>query len=281
MLKDRFEPMHINASSEDLDGNNGIGRYILLPGSDGRAQEIAQHFTSMVVKPHYRAHNLYLGTLVCDGKKIDVATVSSGMGCPSAEIIVHELFHLGARRFLRIGTAGSLQPDFVNVGDLINVQASVRDESTTQDYLPLEFPAVASLEMASSTLLAAEKLGLSHRIHTGLVHCKSSFYAREFGAGPRREQNKAYLDLLTNAGVLASEMETATLFIQSQFYNYQLRKEGIGPSHHVLSGAILGIVSSANAKTLEKSSKSKAAIDDNIALGLETIKTLAMQELLD
>ncbi|MDR3478574.1 MAG: nucleoside phosphorylase [Gammaproteobacteria bacterium] len=279
MPKNHFEPMHINASPEDMGGNNGIGRYILLPGSDGRAQEIARHFTSMVVKPHYRAHNLYLGTLLCDGKKIDVATVSSGMGCPSAEIIVHELFHLGARRFLRIGTAGSLQPDFVKVGDIVNVQASVRDEGTTQDYVPLEFPAVASLEMASSTLLAAERLGLSDRIHTGVVHCKNSLYAREFGAGPRHEQNKAYLDFLTKTGVLASEMETATLFIQSQLYNYQLRKEGSGPSHQVLSGAILGIIS--NTKTFDKTSKSKSAVDDNIALGLETIKTLAMQELLD
>lgn len=279
MPKNRFKPMHINAVPDDLSGNDGIGRYILLPGSDGRAQEIAAHFSNKVTKPHYRAHNLHLGTLLCDGRKIDVATVSTGMGCPSAEIIVHELFHLGARRFLRIGTAGSLQPQFVHVGDIVNVQASVRDEGTTSDYVPLEFPAVASLEMASSTLLAAEKLGLSDRIHTGIVHCKNSLYAREFGAGPRQEQNQAYLDFLTKTGVLASEMETATLFIQSQLYNYQLRQEGTGPSHQVLAGAILGIIS--ETKTFDKTSKSKSAIDDNIALGLETIKTLAMQELLD
>jgi len=41
MFKRHFKPEHINATPEDLAGNNRIGRYILLPGSDGRAQEIA------------------------------------------------------------------------------------------------------------------------------------------------------------------------------------------------------------------------------------------------
>lgn len=279
MPKNVFKPMHITATPDDLAGNNGIGRYILLPGSDGRAREIANHFSHLVVKSHYRAHNLFLGTLEHEGHTIDVATVSTGMGCPSMEIILHELFHLGARRFLRIGTAGSLQPSFVRVGDLVNVQASVRDESTTLDYVPLEFPAIASLEMASATLIAAEKLGLSNHLHTGVVHCKNSLYAREFGAGPRHDQNQAYLSFLTKTGILASEMETAALFIQSQLYNHELRLRGTGPSHRVLTGAILGIVG--NSQDFDRTQESKVAIESNILLGLETIRMLALQELLD
>lgn len=50
---------HINATTEDLAGNHGIGRYILLPGSDGRAKEISQHFNNLTIKSHPRGHNLF------------------------------------------------------------------------------------------------------------------------------------------------------------------------------------------------------------------------------
>jgi uridine phosphorylase len=261
MTKKIFTPEHMNANADDMKGNDGIGRYCFLPGSDGRAKEIADHFDNVVLKPHPRGHNLYLGTLSSDGKKIDVAVISSGMGCPSMEIILHELFYLGAKRFLRIGTAGSL-----------------RDENTTTNYVPLEVPAIASLEFNSSILLAAEKVELANKLHTGIVHCKSSLYAREFGAGPQSKENEAYLNLLTLAGVLASEMETSTLFIQSQLYNHQLEQQGQGPQHRVLAGAILGIIATPNQK-FEKSQRAHTAISNSIILALETIKTLAVQEL--
>lgn len=279
MRENIFKPHHINATPDDLAGNHGIGRYIFLPGSDGRAKEIAEHFENTTVKHHQREHNLYLGTLNCDGKKIDVATVSSGMGCPSTEIIVHELYSLGAKRFLRIGTAGTLQPGWIRVGNLINVQASVRDESTTRNYAPIELPAVASLEVISSILLAARNLELSDQLHTGTVHCKSSLYARELSAGPQSAENNAYLNLLAQLGVLATEMETATLFIQSQLYNYQLMQEGEGPQHRVLAGAILGIIGTTD--HLEDSPRTHSAVKNTVELALETIKILAGQEVID
>lgn len=279
MLKNFFKPHHINATQEDLEGNNGVGRYIFIPGSDGRAKEIADHFENAVVKHHKREHNLYLGTIKVDGKKIDVAAVSSGMGCPSTEIIVHELFNLGAKRFLRVGTSGTLQPGWIKTGDLVNVQASVRDEGTTTHYAPVELPAVASLEMVSSIVLAAQHLKLSDHLHTGTVHCKSSLYAREMSAGPRAPENNAYLDLMAKSGVLATEMETATLFIQSQLYNYQLMQEGEGPEHRVLAGAILSVVGTTD--HLEESPAASKAMKDSIQLALESIKILAAQDLLD
>ncbi|OGT47181.1 MAG: hypothetical protein A3E83_01950 [Gammaproteobacteria bacterium RIFCSPHIGHO2_12_FULL_41_20] len=278
MAKHLFTPHHLNATPHDLSGNHGIGRYILLPGSDGRAQEIAKHFNNVTVKSHPRAHNLYLGTITCQGEKIAVATVASGMGCPSMEIILHELFHLGAKRFLRIGTAGSLQ-SAVKVGDFVNVQASVRDENTTVHYAPLEVPAIASLEYTSAVLLAAEKLDFIERLHTGVVHCKSSLYAREFSAGPRHKENDAYIELLTNCGVLATEMETAALFIQSQLYNHQLSLQGKA-HHRVLAGAIMAIIATVE-QFDQPEKKVNATIQDSISLAIEAVKTLAIQELDD
>src|SRR5579872_1780749 len=174
MVKKAFKPEHINATTDDLEGNGGIGRYIFIPGSDGRAKDIAKHFKNVVVKTHPRGHNIYLGSLSLNGHTIEVASIASGMGCPSMEIILHELFYLGAKRFIRVGTAGSLQPSWIKVGDMINVQASVRDEDTTLHYFPNEVPAIASLEFLSAILLSAEKLGFAHELHTGTVHCKSS-----------------------------------------------------------------------------------------------------------
>lgn len=278
MVKKSFTPEHINATEKDLEGNQGIGRYIFLPGSDGRAHTISERFENVTTKTHPRGHTLYLGTLKVDGHKIDVASTSSGMGCPSMEIIAHELFHLGGKRFLRIGTAGTLQPKKVKIGHMVNAQASVRDESTTTNYVPVEVPAVASLEISASVLFAARKLNLLDHVHTGIVHCKSSLYAREFGEGPEGKANLAYIDLLSRAGVLASEMETATLFIQSQLYNHQLSQHGTGPKYRVLAGAILAMIASPD-EPFEKSKRTVQVIEDSISLGIESFKTLAMQEL--
>jgi len=277
LLSSSFKPEHINATLDDLKGNYDIGRYILLPGSNGRAKKIASYFDNVSEKRHPRGHHLYLGTLNCEGKSIDVATVATGMGCPSTEIILHELFHLGAKRFLRIGTAGSMQSPRIKEGDLINATAAVRDEGTTRDYVPIEFPAIASLEFASSILLAADKLDLADRLYTGIVHCKDSLYAKEFGAGPRQTENTAYVNQLAKAGVLASEMETATLFIQSHLYNAELMNTNDTTPHRVLAGAILTIINDGH--QFNTTTNHLPAIKRSIELGIESIKTLAIQEL--
>lgn len=270
-------PHHINAKPEDFTGNNGIGRYILLPGSEGRAKTIAEYFDDVKVNQHARGHHLYTGTLNDHGVKIDVATISSGMGCPSMEIILHELFHLGAKRFLRVGTAGSLQEKMIKIGDIVNAQASVRDESTTSDYVPLSIPAVASFEMVDAINQAAKKNSINSQVHTGIVHCKSSFYAREFYAGPMAETHQAYMQLLIDHGVLASEMETAALFIQSQLYHHQLMMKGSGADFRVLCGAILGIAA-LPPDTFISHEKEKVLTANIIDLALTSIKVLAASE---
>ena len=269
-----FKARHVNATSSDLAGNGQLGRYLLLPGSDGRAKAIAEHFDQVKVKSHPRGHNLYIGQLHHAGQNIDVATVASGMGCPSMEIILHELFNLGAKRFLRLGTAGSLQPKQVKIGDIINVQASVRDEQTSLDYAPLALPAVASFELVSAIHQANRHLSNRANLHTGIVHCKSSLYAREFFVGPQAESNKQFNSLMKDCGVLATEMETATLFIQSHFYNQQLKLNNPHVKPHVLSGAILGIIA---VPTDEHASPEEEhrTIEDVIVLGLATVKQLA------
>lgn len=272
------ELRHFSGTKDDFIGNQGIGRYVLLPGSDGRAREIANHFDNLTVKNHARGHHLYLGTINHGDQRIDVATIATGMGCPSMEIILHELFRNGAKRFLRVGTAGSLQDDRVKLGHIVNVQASVRDENTTRDYAPIELPAIASLKMNECISHAANELGISQSIHTGTVHCKNSLYAREFGAGPKKEENNAYLRLLSNCGVLATEMETAALFIQSQIYNQDLSKKGNGPLHRVLCGAIVGILAEPENHLVLAETQERELTERLIQLALRSIRNLAVIE---
>lgn len=275
MVNTPFVAQHITATEEDLAGNNGIGRYIFLPGSEGRAAEIASLFENKTMRSHHRSHNLYLGQLSCEGKPFDVAVVSSGMGCPSMEIILHELYHLGGKRFLRVGTSGTLQKT-VKIGDFVNVQAAVRDEDTTARYLPISVPAIASLEFVSSILIAAEKIGLAKKLHTGVVHCKSALYAREFGAGPLHVENEAYIHTLEKGGVLASEMETSTLFIQSQYYNQEVSQRS--PDARVITGAVLGVVAARDVFYADKTLIQETQ-QNTIKLAIEAVKTLAQQEL--
>ncbi len=271
-----FVPHHMSARPEDLEGNSGIGRYLLLPGSDGRAGTIADRFTDREVRPHARGHNLYTGRLERDGDWIDVGVISTGMGCPSLDIIVNELFRLGGRRFLRVGTAGSLQPARIRTGDLVVATASVRDEHTSHNYLPVEVPAVASLEMVWAAREAADALGRGADTHFGTVHCKDSLYAREMGAGPMERENREYMALLKQAGVLASEMESAQLFTLGAIFDQELRHGESGLASRVLAGTVLAIIGDDSA--FASASAAAGAVDGAIELAFETVVRLAAAE---
>lgn len=266
-----FEPMHLSARPGDFAGNEGRGRYILIPGSNSRAAKIADRFDTLdTVREHKRGHHVYLGTLRGDRGPIDVAAVGTGMGAPSAEIIVTELFHLGGRRFLRVGTSGSMQPAMVNPGEFVIASAAVRDEGASACYAPPEFPAVASPEWVVALSQAAERLDLTH--HVGLVHSKDSFYAREFGHGPKAAEHAGYRALLTAFGVLASEMEASILFTLGAVFGQQVRASG----ERVLTGTALTVYGEHHeyaSPEAEKTAKNRA-VDALIALGLEAIRRL-------
>ena len=268
-----FVPHHMNIDKSDIEGNNGIGRYIILPGSDGRAKKIAELFNDTEVKKHPRCHNFYKGTLRVGNKSIDVATVSSGMGSPSIDIIVNELFRIGARRILRVGTSGSLQPEYIRVGSVVVPTASVRDEGTTSNYLPVGVPAVASLDFIEASRQAVTRLGIKDAFF-GVVHSKDSLYAREFKEGPMADENKRYMDLLKASGVLASEMECSLLFTLGMIFDKKLKeKTKIG----FKTGAVLAVIGDDSA--FSDDSAVNMAIDKAINLGIETIKELAKIEL--
>lgn len=269
-----FTPHHMSITADDIAGNGGIGRYILLPGSDGRAAQIAERFRDVTVAEHSRRHNFYRGTLDVDGRSIDVGVIATGMGCPSVDIIVSELIKLGARRFLRVGTAGSLQPKRIPIGSIVIASAAVRDEGATRLYMPLEVPALASPSMVAAAQKACETCGCARPV-TGIVHTKDSLFARELEAGPRAMENERFMKLLRASGVVASEMETAMLFTLAQVYSQQFREEG--RDGDVEAGTVLGIIGDESAFGTPAQAASTTELA--VSVGLETMKERAREDL--
>ncbi len=184
-----------------------VGEYVLLPGDPGRVPAIAKHLDAARHIASSREFTTYTGTL--DGTPVTVT--STGIGGPSTAIAIEELVQLGARTFIRIGTCGAMHPD-AHIGDLVVASGAVRDEGTTRQYAPLEYPAVASPDVVHALRSAASTRGLRH--HVGVVHTTDSFYAQH---EPERMPITAELTnrhaTLGSLGVLCSEMETATVFV--------------------------------------------------------------------
>ncbi len=184
-----------------------VGRYVFLPGDPGRCESIAAHFDDPVHVGTNREFNIYTGTLL--GQRVSVC--STGIGGPSAAIAMEELAAIGADTFIRIGTCGGIALD-VLPGDVVVATGAIRYEHTSQEYAPPEFPAVPSFDVTAALKAAAEQLG--YRTHTGVVQCKDSFYGQH-----SPERSPVYYELQQKwdswrrLGVLASEMESAALFV--------------------------------------------------------------------
>ncbi|MEG2037930.1 MAG: uridine phosphorylase [Ruthenibacterium sp.] len=182
-----------------------IGRYCILPGDPGRCASIAALFDGAVKIAENREFVSYSGSLL--GEKVSVC--STGIGGPSAAIAMEELHHCGADTFLRTGTCGGIDRA-VQSGDLVVATAAIRFEHTSCEYAPIEFPAVANFEVTAALLQAAK----GRRVHCGVVQCKDSFYGQHDPARmPVSYELLQKWEAWKRLGVLASEMESAALFV--------------------------------------------------------------------
>ena len=184
-----------------------VGRYVILPGDPGRCAAIAALFDDAHHVAQNREFNIYTGTLL--GERVSVC--STGIGGPSAVIAMEELHQIGADTFLRTGTCGGIDLD-VRSGDIVVATGAIRYEHTSQEYAPLEYPAVPDLDLTLALRDAA--LAMGKTVHTGVVHCKDSFYGQH---SPEKSPMAAELQekwrIWKRLGVKASEMESAALFV--------------------------------------------------------------------
>jgi uridine phosphorylase len=181
------EPIHILATAE-------LAERVLLPGDPGRALTLAQ---SLLSAPKMFNHNRglwgYTGEATADGRPLTIQ--STGIGGPSAAIVVSELAQLGARTFVRVGTCGSLAAG-LGLGELVIVTEAICEDGTSR--------ALASTErVAPAPELLARLIAAGRRAAARQAVAVSTdlFYDRP--AGER--------DRWAAQGAAAVELEAATV----------------------------------------------------------------------
>ena len=186
---------------------NDAGKFCILPGDPGRCEKIANHYDNPNFVTSNREFTTWAGTL--SGERVLVT--STGIGGPSAAIAMEELSAIGVETFIRVGTCGGIHMD-VKSSDIVIATSAIRIDGTSREYAPIEFPATADFEVVRALVDSAQELGESW--HTGIVQSKDSFYGQH---SPKRMPVSHELlgkwEAWKRLGVLASEMESATLFV--------------------------------------------------------------------
>ncbi|MHA2291382.1 MAG: nucleoside phosphorylase [Candidatus Hodarchaeales archaeon] len=131
---------------------------------------------------------------------IPISVLTTGMGCPSTAIVLEEAYRAGARIFIRIGSCGALKVG-MNIGDIVLPYAAIRDERTSLNYAPMEFPSAPSPGMYQKLVVSAEKLDLN--FHVGIVWTTDIYYSKI------HDLFKTW----ANCGANSVEMESALLFV--------------------------------------------------------------------
>jgi purine-nucleoside phosphorylase len=184
--------LHVHASPGD------VAPFVLLPGDPKRATFIAEtFFDSPQLYTDNRGLLGYTGTY----KGLPVSVQTTGMGCPSLAIVTEELIRLGATTFVRVGTAGIVNPD-INPGELIIADASVPMDGTTRQYLQGQ-PYAPSADHSVVTALTGTAARGGKVAHVGLIQTEDAFYAT----------TPDHVERLNELGVLAIEMEASALFL--------------------------------------------------------------------
>ena len=186
---------HITAKEGDF------ARTVLMPGDPLRAKYIAENFlTDAVLVNNVRGVNGY--TVMYNGKRVSV--MASGMGMPSMGIYSYELFKFyDVDNIIRIGTAGSLQPD-LKIRDLAIAMGACTDSNYAAQYeLPGTFAPIASFDLLRKAVDQAEKMGnVGYKV--GNVASSDVFYSE-----------RPTMEAWQKMGVLAVEMETAALYMNA------------------------------------------------------------------
>jgi DeoD family purine-nucleoside phosphorylase len=187
----RAMPIHVRAEPGDY------AEAVLLPGDPLRAKYIAETYLDDIKQTNSERGMLgFRGTW--EGK--DVSVQSTGMGCPSAAIVIEELVMLGCTKLLRVGTCGGLQPHH-QLGDMIIALTAVPQDGTVGTYVKHEpHCPTADWGLVHGAVHASKEMGQA--VHVGPIVSSDVFY------NPDGEQYQRWSD----RGILAVEMEAAVLF---------------------------------------------------------------------
>ena len=185
-------PIHLRAEPSDY------APAVLVPGDPRRARYIAEHF----FEPGFRMVNEERGALGFTGtyKGVPLSVQSVGMGCASAGIYYNELIQLGAKRIIRVGTAGGLAPGLRMADTVVAMSATADDPVVLQLTNGEAHAPTATYSLVEAAVARARELGA--RVHVGAIVSSGLFYDPREGIMQRWRER----------GHLAVEMEAAMLY---------------------------------------------------------------------
>jgi AMP nucleosidase len=129
-----------------------------------------------------------------------ITIINFGMGSPNAATIMDLLSAIQPKAVLFLGKCGGLKKKN-KLGDMILPIAAIRSDGTSNDYLPLEIPALPAFKLQSAVSAAITRNNLEY--YTGTVYTTN-----------RRvwEYDDRFKKYLVKTRAMAIDMETATIF---------------------------------------------------------------------
>ncbi|PIR49258.1 uridine phosphorylase [Candidatus Peregrinibacteria bacterium CG10_big_fil_rev_8_21_14_0_10_55_24] len=255
---------HLQCSAED------IAPIVLMPSNPAKADWIASTLDDARKISQYREFTTWTGLY----KTVPISVISTGIGCPSTAIAVEEAIAAGARILIRVGTCGGAWRAGIPCGSIIVPTACVREEGTTQEYLPLSYPAVADYGVVRCIEQAAAKENT--RVFSGINRTHDAFY----GSKQRRQAWAGAFDAaqvpLDEQPILSSEMECSVLFVLASMRN-------------VRAGAVLAVNADPEPLTLRswesyspimRSNSPSAPFSEQVSINLTLEAVPGLQKLL-
>jgi DeoD family purine-nucleoside phosphorylase len=235
-------PIHLRAEQGDYADT------VLLVGDPGRAEMIKDRLKNSKLVNSNRG--LLGSTGNYKNKKISVQT--TGMGCPSAAIVMEELIQLGVERFIRVGTCGGIGKD-IRPLDIIGAIAASPFDGTTRTYLGGEPHApYATFEILNKVYGNAKTMGID--VIFGGIASVDVFY----------NPSPDYVEKLRQKGIVAVEMETSLIY-------YLANRSGKEAASFLLVSDIVGAGEEFTEYVTDEDLKK--GMDKLVNLVLETMKT--------
>jgi len=186
----RGQPVHLRAKPGE------VARLVVTAGDPARVEQLAKLLRNARLVNTNRGFTAYTG--IYAGRGVTVA--AHGIGGPSSAVVFEELHMLGAKVIVRLGTAGGMIRE-LDRGDLVVPTGAAYNEGSLRMYVPDGMlPALPDLGLTVGILERCKAEGVKYL--PGIVFSSDAFYA----------EDRAFVAKWSKRGVVAVEMECATLF---------------------------------------------------------------------
>jgi len=251
----------IDHYSRDRVGLSTLERYTGSEASEFQPFILLTNFKAYVdLFSEYFEAPLHQGTVMraAHSETEKISIIDYSVGSPVAALVVELLSFIKPRAVLMLGMCGGLRDEY-KVGDFFNPVAAIREEGTSNAYMPPQCPSLSSFVIQRACVEEMESRAIPYR--TGVIHTTNVRFW---------EFNEKFKQVLSEEKVQAIDMECATLFT-------------VGFSRTVPIGALMLISDLPLTKGGVKTAESAKRIFDkytelHISTGIGVLKRLQSKE---